>query len=87
MRRSASTRSKRDIRLVVECGLEKKKKHEIFYCYVLIVEREKERERERVDINATTMTELGARDGLVNRGREEGRQEGGKEGGMRERQR
>ena len=40
------TRSKRDIRLVVECGLEKKKKHEIFYCYVLIVEREKERERE-----------------------------------------
>jgi hypothetical protein len=49
--------------------------------------RERERERERVDIKATTMTELGARDGLVNRGREEGRQEGGKEGGRRERQR
>ena len=75
------TRSKRDIRLVVECGLEQKKKHEIFYCYVLIVERERasEREREReVDINATTMTELGGRDGLVNRGREEGREDGGK---------
>ena len=44
------------------------------------------RERD-VDINATTMTELGATDGFVNRGREEGREERGKEGGTSERQR